>query len=181
MPTVSQFKSNRSRSGVTCYITLSPGPKRVPNLVPVSPLLGRGPRAKDTINLGQFMKHQKEQINTSDDLFAHMMKLRPQDDHDEEFWVFAIIYSDPNRPTLEERIQIMGEYETCCQQCGAMKAQSLLVVPPRSTSESSDRSAPSPQRVKDGSRGHKRSFALIQPLAKSGVVCPILVGLLNVI
>src|SRR6476619_4380746 len=39
----------------------------------------------------------------------------------------------------------------------------------------------SPDRVKNGSRGHKRDFALIQPLVKSGKVSPILVGLLNVI
>jgi hypothetical protein len=39
----------------------------------------------------------------------------------------------------------------------------------------------SPERVKNGSRGHKRDFALIQPLVKSGKVSPILVGLLKVI
>jgi hypothetical protein len=39
----------------------------------------------------------------------------------------------------------------------------------------------SPERVKDGSCGHPRGFALIQPLAKRIVVCPILICLLNVI
>src|SRR6476620_4672711 len=39
----------------------------------------------------------------------------------------------------------------------------------------------SPERVKNGSRGYKRDFALIQPLVTSGKVSPILLGLLNVI
>src|SRR5262249_40025373 len=40
---------------------------------------------------------------------------------------------------------------------------------------------PSPERVKDGSCGHNRDFALLQPRAKRGVVSPILICLLNVI
>ena len=39
----------------------------------------------------------------------------------------------------------------------------------------------SPERVKDGSCGHKRDFALLRPLAHRGVVSPTLVGLLHVI
>jgi hypothetical protein len=66
------------------------------------------------------MKHKKQNIKTSGDLVAHMMMLRPKDDHDEEFWIFSIIYTDPECPTWEERIQILGGYETCCQQCATM-------------------------------------------------------------
>ena len=40
---------------------------------------------------------------------------------------------------------------------------------------------PSPERDKDGSCGHTRDFALLQPLAKRGVVSPILICLLHVI
>ena len=66
------------------------------------------------------MKHKERNIRTSGDLFADMMKLRPADDHDEELWAFSIIYTDPDHPTWEERIQIMGGYERCCQQCATM-------------------------------------------------------------
>ena len=59
-------------------------------------------------------------MRTNSDLVAHLMKFQPEDDHEEELWVFSIIYTDPNRPTWEERIQIIGGYRTCCQQCAAM-------------------------------------------------------------
>jgi hypothetical protein len=39
----------------------------------------------------------------------------------------------------------------------------------------------SPERVEDGSCGHKRDFALLQPLAKRVGVSPILISLLKVI
>ena len=40
---------------------------------------------------------------------------------------------------------------------------------------------PSPERIKDGSCGHKREFALLQPLTKRVNVSPILICLLKVI
>jgi hypothetical protein len=42
-------------------------------------------------------------------------------------------------------------------------------------------SAPLPERVKDGSCGHKRDFALLHPLAHGGEVSPIAHRLLEVI
>ena len=41
--------------------------------------------------------------------------------------------------------------------------------------------APSPERVKNGSCGHKRDFALLQPLDEGLNVFPILISLLKVI
>ena len=41
------------------------------------------------------MKHKRQNIKASGDLFAQMMALRPRDDHDEELWVFSIIMKQP--------------------------------------------------------------------------------------
>ena len=50
-------------------------------------------------------------------LLNQMLRQKPTDVADDEFWVFSIVRDDPDRPTWEERMQILGNYETCARQC----------------------------------------------------------------
>jgi hypothetical protein len=50
-------------------------------------------------------------------LIEKMMKLKPVDGDNEDFWVFSIVRADPNLPTFEERVTMFGTYQECVESC----------------------------------------------------------------
>lgn len=60
-------------------------------------------------------KKLTEFLKNPEELFSEIMKRKP--DTKEDFWVFSIIRDDPDYPTWDARMNVLGTYEIAASAC----------------------------------------------------------------